>query len=49
MCWRLSKEDIGKAARGPFSADPLLPKGFAKVTSHDYDNCGFDRGVRRAS
>ena len=41
--------DIGKAARGPFSPDPLLPSGFAKVTSHVYDGSGFDRGVRRDS
>ena len=24
--------------------DPLLPKGFSRVTSHVYDNSGFDRG-----
>src|SRR5262245_41667292 len=42
--WELRKEDIGKAARGPFSPDPLLPSGFAKVTSHVYDGSGFDRG-----
>ena len=36
--------DIGKAAREPFSPDPLLPAGIAKVTSHVYDDSGFDRG-----
>jgi endonuclease G len=44
VSWRLRKADIGKAERGPFEPDPLLPKGFAKVTSHTYDGSGFDRG-----
>jgi endonuclease G len=44
VCWRLRKADIGKAERGPFEPDPMLPKGFAKVTSHTYDGSGFDRG-----
>jgi endonuclease G len=44
VAWRLRKADIGKAERGPFEPDPLLPKGFAKVTSHTYDSSGFDRG-----
>src|SRR5262245_22769490 len=44
VCWRLSKEDIGKAARGPFAPDPALPKNIAKVSSHVYDGGGFDRG-----
>jgi endonuclease G len=42
--WRLTREDIGKAARGPFAPDPDLPRTIAKVTSHVYDGCGFDRG-----
>jgi endonuclease G len=44
VCWQLRKEDIGKAQRGPFEPDPLLPKSFAHVTSHVYDGSGFDRG-----
>jgi endonuclease G len=45
VSWRLRKEDIGNAARGPFAPDPLLPKGvIARVTSRDYDGSGFDRG-----
>src|SRR5262249_47894284 len=44
VCWRLTKDDIGKANRGPFSPDTLLPQGFARVTSHVYDSSGFDRG-----
>ena len=44
VCWQLRKEDVGKAARGPFAPDPLLPEGFAHVTSHVYDRSGFDRG-----
>jgi endonuclease G len=44
VSWRLRKEDIGKADRGPFEPDPLLPRGFARVTSHVYDGSGFDRG-----
>ena len=44
VCWQLRKEDIGRAARGPFMPDPLLPASFAKVTSHVYDGSGIDRG-----
>ncbi len=45
VCWRLVKEDIGPAPRAAFEPDPLLPKGeIARVTSHDYDGAGFDRG-----
>jgi endonuclease G len=44
VCWRLRKEDIGKANRGPFEPDPRLPKSFAKVATHVYDGSGFDRG-----
>jgi endonuclease G, mitochondrial len=44
VSWCLRKEDIGKSTRGPFEPDPLLPKSFAHVTSHLYDDCGFDRG-----
>jgi endonuclease G len=44
-CWRLRKEDIGTAARSAFEPDPALPLGvIARVTAHDYDNSGFDRG-----
>src|SRR5207248_234463 len=35
--------DIGKAHRGPFEPDPLLPKGFVKVISNTYKGSGFDR------
>ena len=44
VSWCLRMQDIGKAERGPFEPDPLLPKGFSRVTSHVYDNSGFDRG-----
>src|SRR5262249_33640734 len=44
VCWRLTANDIGKAKRGPFSPDPLLPANIAKVTSGVYDGQGFDRG-----
>src|SRR4051812_14805821 len=44
VCWRLTREDIGKARRGPFAPDPALPRNIAKVTSHVYDGSGFDRG-----
>jgi endonuclease G len=40
----LRQEDVGKAKRGPFALDPLLPTVFAKVTSDVYDGSGFDRG-----
>jgi endonuclease G len=44
VSWRLRAEDIGHAQRGAFEPDPLLPRGFARVTSHAYDGSGFDRG-----
>jgi endonuclease G len=44
VSWRLRHSDLGKATRGPFEPDPLLPRGFARVTSHVYDGSGFDRG-----
>jgi endonuclease G len=44
VCWQLRHADVGKAQRGPFEPDPLLPKGFAHVTSHVYDGSGFDSG-----
>ena len=31
-------------SRVPFEPDPLLPKGFARVTSNTYNGSGFDRG-----
>ena len=44
VSWCLRRSDIGKADRGPFEQDPLLPRGFSRVTSHVYDGSGFDRG-----
>jgi endonuclease G len=44
VSWCLRRSDIGKAERGPFEADPLLPRSFTRVTSHVYDGSGFDRG-----
>jgi endonuclease G len=44
VCWQLKRSDIGSASRMPFEPDPALPRGFARVTSHDYDGSGFDRG-----
>jgi endonuclease G len=44
VSWRLVKANLGKSTRGPFEPDPLLPRGFAKITSHVYDGSGFDRG-----
>jgi endonuclease G len=44
VCWQLIAADIGKADRGPFEVDPLLPPGFAKVASGVYTGSGFDRG-----
>ena len=44
VSWCLRKEDIGESTRGPFEPDPLLPRGFTKVTTHVYDGSGFDRG-----
>lgn len=44
VCWQLRHQDIGHAVRGPFIPDPLLPYFIPKVTSHVYDDSGFDRG-----
>jgi endonuclease G len=44
VCWRLRAADIGDVPRQPFEPDPDLPRGFARVTAHDYDGSGFDRG-----
>lgn len=33
VSWQLRKSDLGKADRGPFEPDPLLPKGFLKITT----------------
>jgi endonuclease G len=44
VSWELRKDDVDHAQRGAFEPDPLLPAGFAKVTSHAYDGSGFDRG-----
>ena len=44
VSWRLRKDDIGKSTRGPFEQDPLLPKGFTRITSQVYNGSGFDRG-----
>jgi endonuclease G, mitochondrial len=44
VSWALKKEDIGRSVRPSFLPDPLLPTGFAKVTSNVYDGSGFDRG-----
>ncbi len=42
--WCLRHDDLGKAKRGAFEPDPLLPAVFTRVTTHVYDGCGFDRG-----
>jgi endonuclease G len=44
VSWCLRKDDIGKSMRGAFEPDPLLPKGFARVTTQVYNGSGFDRG-----
>jgi endonuclease G len=44
VSWRLTRDDIGHAERGPFEPDPLLPRHFPHVTSSVYNESGFDRG-----
>jgi endonuclease G, mitochondrial len=44
VSWCLRKDDIGKSQRGAFEPDPLLPRGFARVTTQAYNGSGFDRG-----
>ena len=44
VSWSLRQDDIGQSTRGAFESDPLLPRGFDKVTAHVYDGSGFDRG-----
>jgi endonuclease G len=45
VSWRLTVGDLGDAPRAPeFLPDDTLPAGFNRITSHDYDRSGFDRG-----
>jgi endonuclease G len=44
VSWRLVRENIGNVPRQPFEPDPDLPRNIARVTAHDYDGSGFDRG-----
>jgi endonuclease G len=45
VCWRLKQSDIGNAARAAFEPDPELRRErLPAVTTHVYDNSGFDRG-----
>jgi endonuclease G len=44
VSWQLTHHDLGKADRGPFKPDPLLPKGFTHITEAPYTGSGFDRG-----
>jgi len=44
VAWNLVKDDIGNQHRGAFEPDKILPKGFDRVTSQTYKDCGFDRG-----
>ena len=43
--WQLNKTWFGDAKRqNNFRPDPVLPKGWYKVTTRDYTGSGFDRG-----
>jgi len=44
VSWRVVQEDLGRAPRVPFVADPDLPAGFKRIENADYDGSGFDRG-----
>ena len=45
VSWCLKEGDFGPAKRAlQFAPDADLPKAFKHVTSHDYNDCGFDRG-----
>lgn len=44
VSWHLRKGDIGHSPRTSFEPDTLLPSGFYKVTTRDYNGSGFDRG-----
>ena len=45
VSWRLTRADLGSAPRPlEFLTDPLLPRGFKRVTHKDYSGSGFDRG-----
>jgi len=44
VSWRLAQEDLGRAPRDNFYADPDLPAGFLKVNPAEYTGSGFDRG-----
>jgi DNA/RNA endonuclease G (NUC1) len=44
VAWNLLNKDVGDEERGAFEPDPILPKGFDKVTTKTYAGAGFDRG-----
>jgi endonuclease G len=44
VSWRLVRSDIGRAPRGQFHPDPLLPRFLKRVVPNDYNGSGFDRG-----
>ncbi len=45
VSWRVCESDLGEAPRREeFAADDELPSGFQRITQHDYNGSGFDRG-----
>jgi len=45
VSWTLVKGDVGDTLpKAEFEEDTALPAGVTRITSRDYDDCGFDRG-----
>ncbi|HEY9643809.1 MAG TPA: DNA/RNA non-specific endonuclease, partial [Coleofasciculaceae cyanobacterium] len=44
VSWQLNASWLGTLPRPAFTADPLLPEGWYRVSPDDYTGSGFDRG-----
>ncbi len=45
VAWKTTREDLGdRLERVEFMPDPLLPRGFTRITTFDYIGSGYDRG-----
>jgi endonuclease G len=45
VSWKTTREDLGdRLERAEFLPDPLLPRGFSRITTFDYIGSGYDRG-----
>lgn len=45
VSWKTTRDDLGDRLERPeFLPDPLLPRGFPRITTFDYIGSGYDRG-----